>query len=73
MNSHHCIQELFRCLELELRKTGLKMVRKPNTPMQFNNHPELDISPSRIGILHWAVELAQIHIFVVVSMLSAHL
>jgi hypothetical protein len=84
MNSQHYIKEAIRCLELELSKAGMKITGKPNTPMQTNYRPELDVSPplgpdqanyfaSLIGVLRWAVELGRIDIYVDVSMLSSHL
>lgn len=64
MNSQHYIKEAIRCLELELSKAGMKITGKPNTPMQTNYRPELDVSPplgpdqanyfaSLIGVLRW--------------------
>lgn len=44
MNSQHYIKEAIWCLENELQKSGLKLVGRPNTPMQQNYRPELDIS-----------------------------
>jgi hypothetical protein len=52
--------------------------------MQTNYHPELDVSPvlgpdqakyyqSLIGLLHWAIELGRIDIYIDVSLLSSHL
>jgi hypothetical protein len=57
---------------------------KPITLMQTNYHPELDVSPvlgpdqakyyqSLIGLLHWAIELGRIDIYIDVSLLSSHL
>jgi hypothetical protein len=84
MNSQQYIKEAIRCLELELSKAGLKLVGKPNTPMQHNDRLELDIlSPlgpdqanyymSLIGVLQWAIALGCIDVYVDVSMLSSHL
>jgi hypothetical protein len=84
MNTQQYIKEAVRCLEVELSKASMKLVGKPNTPMQLNYRPELDVSPtlgseqancfqSLIGVLCWAVELGRIDIYVDVSMLSSHL
>jgi hypothetical protein len=84
MNSTHYLKEAIRNLEVELAKLGLCLRGKPNTPMQTNYRPELDVSPilgpdqanyfqSLIGILRWAVELGRIDIYIDVALLSSHL
>jgi len=71
-------------VELELQKMGKVLRGKPNTPMQTNYRPELDVTPilgpdqanyyqSLIGVLRWAVELGRIDIHIDVSLLSSHL
>jgi len=84
MNSTHYLKDALRNVELELGKCRLSLRGKPNTPMQTNYRPELDVSPilgpeqanyyqSLIGILRWAVELGRIDIYVDVALLSSHL
>jgi len=84
MKSTHYLKEALRNVELELGKSGLSLRGKPNTPMQTNYRPELDVSPilgpeqanyyqSLIGILRWAVELGRIDIYIDVALLSSHL
>jgi hypothetical protein len=68
MSSQRYIKEAIRCVEIELQKTGQRLVGKPSTPMTVGYRPELDITPlldpdqasyymSLIGILRWAVKL----------------
>jgi hypothetical protein len=45
MNCQHFIKEAIRCLETKLNKSGITLRCKPNTPMQLNYQPELDVSP----------------------------
>jgi hypothetical protein len=84
MSCQKYIEEAICCLEVELTKLGLTLRGKPNTPMQLNYRPELDVSPlldhdqvnyyaSLIGILHWTVELGRINIFINVSLISSFL
>jgi hypothetical protein len=84
MNCQHYIKEAIRCLETKLNKSGMTLRGKPNTPMQPNYRPELDVSPlldpdqanhytSLIGVLKWAVELGGIDIYIYVSLLSSQL
>ena len=84
MNSQRYIKEAIRCLEIELAKSGLTLKGRPNTPMQSNYRPELDVSPlldpdqaqyyaSLIGTLRWAVELGRMDIYINVSLLSSFL
>ena len=73
MSSRHYINKAICCLEVELQKSGQRLVGKPSTPMTPGYRPELDLSPllepdqasyfmSLIGILHWANELGRINI-----------
>jgi len=82
MSSQKYIKEAIRCLELELQKSGLRLLGKPVTPMTPGYRPELDVSPlldqdqasyfmSLIGILRWAVELGRIDIYIDVALLSS--
>jgi hypothetical protein len=84
MSSRRYINESIRCLEIELQKSGQRLVGKPSTPMTPGYRPELDVSPllepdqasyfmSLIGILRWAVELGRIDIFIDVALLSSHM
>jgi hypothetical protein len=82
MSSQKYVGEAIRCLELELHKTGQRLIGKPVTPMMPGYQPELDISPlldpdqasyymSLISILRWAVELGWIDIYIDVALLSS--
>ena len=82
MSSQQCVKEAVRCVELELSKSGQRLVGKPVKPMTPGYRPELDVSPlldedqasyymSLIGILRWMVELGRIDICVDVSLLSS--
>ncbi len=84
MNCVQYLKEAIRTVELELQKMGKVLRGKPNTPMQTNYRPELDVTPilgpdqanyyqSLIGVLRWAVELGRIDIHIDVSLLSSHL
>jgi hypothetical protein len=84
MSARNYIQEALRCLELELAKAGKTLKGKPNTPMQTNYRPELDVSPlldpeqanyymSLIGILRWAIELGRLDIYIDVCLLSSYM
>jgi len=84
MNCVQYVKEAIRMVELELQKMGKVLRGKPNTPMQTNYRPELDVTPilgpdqancyqSLIGVLRWAVELGRIDIHIDVSLLSSHL
>jgi hypothetical protein len=68
MNCVQYLKEAIKNVEVELLKTGKVLRGKPNTPMQMNYRPELDVTSilgpeqanyfqSLIGILRWAVEL----------------
>jgi hypothetical protein len=84
MSAQCYIKEAIRCLESELKKSGQRLQGKPVTPMTPGYRPELDVSPllepdqasyymSLIGILHWAVELGRINIYIDVTLLSSFL
>jgi hypothetical protein len=84
MSSQCYVKEAIRCVEIELQKTGLRLIGKPSTPMSSGYHPELDISPllepaqanyymSLIGILQWAVELGQIDTYINVTLLLSYM
>jgi hypothetical protein len=82
MSSQKYVKEAIRCVEVELQKTGERLVGKPTTPMTPGYRPELDVTPlldpdqssyymSLIGILRWAVELGRIDIYIDVALLSS--
>jgi len=84
MSSRHYINKAICCLEVELQKSGQRLVGKPSTPMTTGYRPELVASPllepgqasyfmSLIGILHWAVKLGRIDIFIGITLLSGHM
>jgi hypothetical protein len=71
-------------VEMELQKTGHRLIGKPTTPMTSGYRPKLDISPlldpdqanyymSLIGILRWAVELGRINIYIDITLLSSYM
>ncbi len=77
------IQQALNNLESILDKHGLKLMRKTNSPLPGNYHPECDATPecgpenarlyaSLIGILQWLVELGRIDITCEVSMMSSY-
>jgi hypothetical protein len=84
MSSQRYVKEAIRCFEIELQKTGHRLVGKPSTPMSPGYRPELNVSPllehdqvnyfmSLIGILRLAVELGRIDNYIDVTLLSSYM
>ena len=77
------ISESIKNLEKQLEKTGRKLRKGVNSPMEHSYRPESDLSPecsdedvalymSLIGVLRWMVELGRIDLTCEVSMLSSY-
>jgi hypothetical protein len=82
MSSQRYVKDAIRCLEMELQKSGQRLLGKPVIPMTPGYRPELDVTPlldpdqasyymRLIGILRWAVELGRIDIYIDIALLSS--
>ena len=78
------VTEAVKNVERQLEKTGFKLPRKAETPLQTSYRPKIDTTPeliptdaayyqSLIGMLRWMVEIGRVDICLEVSMMSSHL
>ena len=83
-SSSQYVKAAVQNVEDRLKKLGLKLPGKAETPLRTDYRPELDVTAelgaqeatyyqSIIGVLRWMVELGRVDICLEVSMMSSHL